>query len=96
MKILNDYDFSKYTSLKISVKAKYFAIVTTEEELISIINQYHDVNTIIIGDAPMDYMMGVQSGINSILISTGQIEKRDLLNITPFVCNNVSELRLQF
>ena len=53
-------------------------------------------NTIIIGDAPMDYMMGVQSGINTILISTGQIEKKDLLNITPFVCNNVSELRLQF
>ena len=53
-------------------------------------------NTIIIGDAPMDYMMGLQSGINSILISTGQIEKKDLLSLTPFVCDNVSELRLQF
>ena len=53
-------------------------------------------NTIIIGDAPMDYTMGLQSGINSILISTGQIEKRELLKITPFVCDDVSELRLQF
>ena len=53
-------------------------------------------NTIIIGDAPMDYLMGLNSGINSILVATGQINHGELLETTPFVCNNVTELRLKF
>ena len=49
--------------------------------------------TILIGDAPMDYISAKNAGINNIiLVATGQIEIEELKKTTPYVLQSLSEL----
>ncbi len=49
--------------------------------------------TIMVGDAPMDYLAAINADIEkTILVSTGQIEKEELLNTSDYVVNCLSEL----
>jgi phosphoglycolate phosphatase-like HAD superfamily hydrolase len=51
--------------------------------------------TVMIGDAPMDYISAKNAGIeNSILVATGQICAEDLKQTTKFVLNDLSELEI--
>ena len=51
--------------------------------------------TIMIGDAPMDYLAAKNAGINkTILVASGQICKENLLNTSEYVLNNLSELSI--
>lgn len=51
-------------------------------------------NTVMIGDAPMDYISARNAGINKvILVATGQINKCKLLKTCDFVVDSLSEIR---
>lgn len=51
--------------------------------------------TVMIGDAPMDYLAAINAGIdNTILVATGQIEKESLLETSPYVVDSLSELSI--
>lgn len=50
-------------------------------------------NTLMIGDAPMDYLAAQNAGIkNVVLVATGQIEKQELLLTVPNVVNSLNEI----
>ncbi|MFC1595705.1 HAD family hydrolase [Candidatus Margulisiibacteriota bacterium] len=50
---------------------------------------------VMVGDAPTDVQMGVNAGINaSIGVCTGLTSKDDLLKITPYVINDISEIKV--
>ncbi len=52
-------------------------------------------NTIMIGDAPMDYISAKNAGIeNTILVATGQISAKELNQTSEFVLNDLSELNI--
>lgn len=52
--------------------------------------------TLVIGDALMDYEMAKNAGIeNCILVGTGQTEIEDLKKYTKYVVNNLSEIRIE-
>ena len=52
--------------------------------------------TIMIGDAPMDYLAAINTGIEkTILAATGQIEKESLLETSPYVVNSLSEIEIE-
>jgi len=49
--------------------------------------------TLVIGDAPMDYQMALNAGIpNTILIASGQISLRDLASTGSVVCSTIKDL----
>lgn len=51
------------------------------------------LNTIMIGDAPMDYISAVNAGIDrTILVATGQVNRVELSKISPFTVNDLSEI----
>lgn len=51
--------------------------------------------TIMIGDAPMDYISAKNANIEkTILVATGQIEKDDLLKTSHYVVNSLKEIEL--
>ena len=50
-------------------------------------------NTVMIGDAPMDYISAKNAGIkNTILVSTGQISSDKLRETSPFVIESLKDL----
>ena len=50
-------------------------------------------NTIMIGDAPMDYISAKNAGIDkAILVATGQILKEDLKNVSNYVLESLKEI----
>lgn len=48
--------------------------------------------TLVIGDALMDYFMAENAGLRHIIVSTGQTDKEDLIKYTKYVVNNLSEV----
>lgn len=51
--------------------------------------------TLMIGDAPMDYVSAKNAGVNkTILVATGQIEKEELEKTSSYVVNNLSEIKI--
>ena len=60
----------------------------------------HELNanpntTIMIGDAPMDYISAKNAGIEkTILVATGQINKETLNETSPFTINSLNEIEL--
>ncbi len=51
--------------------------------------------TIMIGDAPMDYISAKNAGIaKTILVASGQIDKAKLKNTSEFVVNSLSEIEI--
>ena len=51
--------------------------------------------TIMVGDAPMDYLAGKNAGIEkTILVATGQIEAKDLLETSPYVVKDLAEIEI--
>ena len=49
--------------------------------------------TIMIGDAPMDYLAAINAGIEkTILVATGQIEREYLLETSPYSINSLDEI----
>ena len=50
-------------------------------------------NTIMIGDAPMDYIAAQNAGVEkTILVATGQIDKKDLLKTSDYVLDSLKEI----
>ena len=53
------------------------------------------LSTIMIGDAPMDFISAQNAGIkNVILVATGQISRDDLLKTTKLVVESLSEVQI--
>ena len=51
--------------------------------------------TVMIGDAPMDYISAKNAGIDrTILVATGQISAKELYQTSEFVLNDLSELEI--
>ena len=51
-------------------------------------------STIMIGDAPMDYISAKNAEIKkTILVTTGQVRKNELLKYSPYVVNSLKDLR---
>ncbi len=51
--------------------------------------------TIMIGDAPMDYLAAINAGIEkTILVATGQIERECLLEASPYSINSLDEITI--
>ena len=49
--------------------------------------------TVMIGDAPMDFFSAKNAGINkTILVATGQIEKKELQTYTEYIVNSLEEV----
>ena len=49
--------------------------------------------TLMIGDAPMDFISAKNAGIEQVvLVSSGQIEANELLKTSKYVCNSLSEI----
>ena len=52
-------------------------------------------NSIMIGDAPMDYISAKNAGIKKIiLVATGQIDKNSLFETSQFCLNSLNEIEL--
>lgn len=52
-------------------------------------------STIMIGDAPMDYISAQNAGIEkTILVATGQIDKETLKETSPYIINSLEEIEL--
>ena len=52
-------------------------------------------NTIMIGDAPMDYIAAKNAGIEkTILVATGQIEKEELNNTSNYTIDNLENVKI--
>jgi len=50
-------------------------------------------STVMIGDAPMDYISAQNAGIkNTILVATGQISKKELEKTSPFVTKSLKNI----
>ena len=66
--------------------------------LVEIVLQELNLNpkkTIMIGDAPMDFFAAKNAGVKrTILVSTGQISKEKLLETSPYVVENLSEIEI--
>jgi len=52
-------------------------------------------NTLVIGDALMDYQMAKNANLKSILIATGQTNISDLKKCTNYVVKNLSEVEIK-
>ena len=51
--------------------------------------------TIMIGDAPMDFLSAINSGIEkTILVSTGQISKEELEKTSPYTVESLDEIKI--
>lgn len=49
--------------------------------------------TVMIGDAPMDYLAAKNAGVESaVLVATGQLDKADLLKTSPFVVDSLGSV----
>mgnify|MGYP003297524252 CR=1 FL=1 len=90
-------------SNKISYKNKNYnniAVIETKESGIPTKLALEELNsnpqnTIMIGDAPMDYISAKNAGGNkTILVATGQIEKEELKKTSSYVVNNLSEIKI--
>jgi phosphoglycolate phosphatase-like HAD superfamily hydrolase len=51
-------------------------------------------DAIVIGDAPMDFEMAINSGSKHLLVSTGQLDHQHLLNSTPNVIKSLSDVTI--
>lgn len=52
--------------------------------------------TVMIGDTQMDFECAKNAGIEkTILVATGQIEKKELLKTSPFSLNNLNEIEIE-
>lgn len=50
-------------------------------------------NTVMIGDAPMDYISAKNAGVErTVLVASGQIDKINLQKTSPFVVNSLSDI----
>ena len=48
-----------------------------------------------IGDAPTDYVSAKNAGVNkTILVTTGQVGKEELVKTSSYVVNNLSEIKI--
>lgn len=52
-------------------------------------------NTIVIGDAPMDFQMAKNAELNCLLVSTGQTDIDDLKKLTKNVVSNLNEVEIK-
>ena len=51
--------------------------------------------TVMIGDAPTDYVSAKNAGVNkTILVTTGQVGKEELVKTSSYVVNNLSEIKI--
>ena len=52
-------------------------------------------NTIMIGDAPMDYLAAKNAGIDkTILVATGQLNIKDLMSYSNYVVNSLKKIKI--
>lgn len=55
--------------------------------------QSNPTNTVMIGDAPMDYLAAKNADITTtILVATGQIEREELQQHSPYAVNTLNEV----
>lgn len=53
-------------------------------------------NVVVVGDAPMDYLMAENAGINStILVTTGQVPLSQLQEYSSFIVDNLSKIEVK-
>ncbi len=53
------------------------------------------LNTVMVGDAPMDYLAAKNGGVDrTILVATGQISRDSLLETSKFVVNSLKEIEI--
>ena len=58
------------------------------------LNAYPET-TIMIGDAPMDYISAHNANIkNTILVATGQLQKEELIKTSPYTVNSLNEIKI--
>lgn len=57
--------------------------------------QADPIKTVMVGDAPMDYIAAKNGGVEkTILVATGQVDKKSLSETSPYVINSLDELRI--
>lgn len=53
------------------------------------------LSTVMVGDAPMDYIAAKNAGVErTILVATGQIDEKSLLQTSPFAVNSLDEISI--
>ena len=93
---LKQFGWEKYFDIAIGRESSLFAKESGEPTKLALqkLNAKPE-STVMIGDAPMDYISAKNAKINkTILVATGQIEKKDLLKISPYTIENLSEIIL--
>ena len=93
---LKHYGWEKYFDVVIGRESSEFTKESGEPTKLALtaLNAISE-NTIMIGDAPMDYTSAKNAGINiTILVATGQIKKEELETTSPFVVNSLSEIKI--
>ena len=53
-------------------------------------------NAIVVGDAPMDAQMALNAGMKaSVLVTTGQVQKEDLMKFSSCIIDSLSEIKVE-
>lgn len=97
VKTLKDLDILKYFELVLG-KDNCISPKKTGEPAILALNKMNlnAENVVVIGDAPMDYLMAENSGIkNVILTTTGHVPYDELRLMTNKVINSLSEINIK-
>lgn len=97
VKTLTDLKINKYFDLVLG-KDSCKAPKKTGEPAILALNKMnlYSQNVVVIGDAPMDYLMAENSGIkNVILTTTGHVPHKELSLMTNKVINSLNEIKVK-
>ena len=93
---LKHFEWEKYFDVVIGRESSEFTKESGEPTRLAL--QTLCVNpetTLMIGDAPMDYISAKNAGVNNvILVATGQIKKDELEKTSPYVVNDLSEIEI--
>ncbi len=93
---LKHFDWEKYFDVIIGRESSEFTKESGEPTKLALTAlEAKPETTIMIGDAPMDYISAKNAGINmTILVASGQIKKEELIKTSPYVVNTLSEINI--
>ena len=93
---LKHLDWEKYFDVIIGRESSEFTKESGEPTKLALTAlEAKPETTIMIGDAPVDYISAKNAGINmTILVASGQIKKEELIKTSPYVVNTLSEINI--
>ena len=93
---LKHFGWEKYFDVVIGRESSEFIKESGEPTKLALIAlNANTETTVMIGDAPTDYVSAKNAGVNkTILVATGQVGKEELVKTSSYVVNNLSEIKI--